>query len=238
MHISISGRKRFRLEGYDYSKAGVYHLTFCTQNRLCLFGDVIDGIMRPNDVGKMIVSWWLELERKFPTVTLDVSQIMPNHFHGVIGIQNVFIPEGDDLCVVPFENGVVSFGNRIIPIEKNIGDFEIVSQSERTLDGRTHRSSPTSTSTSTSTSIPRIMQWFKTMTTNEYIRNVFKYGWTEFERKLWQRSYHDNIIRNEAELQNVREYIRSNPMRWGEKNSATHSPANYANMTASQHTES
>ena len=31
---------------------------------------------------------------------------------------------------------------------------------------------------------------------------------------VWQRSYHDRIIRNEHELVKIREYIRNNPLQW------------------------
>ena len=33
---------------------------------------------------------------------------------------------------------------------------------------------------------------------------------------LWQRNYHDHIIRNEADLNRIREYIAFNPQRWPE----------------------
>jgi putative transposase len=32
--------------------------------------------------------------------------------------------------------------------------------------------------------------------------------------KFWQRNYYDHIIRNEDELNKVREYIQTNPLRW------------------------
>jgi len=32
---------------------------------------------------------------------------------------------------------------------------------------------------------------------------------------LWQRDFYDHIIRNEDELNIIREYIRTNPLRWG-----------------------
>lgn len=32
--------------------------------------------------------------------------------------------------------------------------------------------------------------------------------------KLWQRNYHDRIIRNERELNNIRDYIINNPLSW------------------------
>ncbi|HBD05677.1 TPA: hypothetical protein DCZ32_04435, partial [Candidatus Uhrbacteria bacterium] len=62
--------------------------------------------------------------------------------------------------------------------------------------------------------LPNIIQWFKTMTTNEYIRNVKLSNWEPFNGKLWQRSYHDHIIRDKFELERIREYIRTNPKWW------------------------
>jgi len=37
--------------------------------------------------------------------------------------------------------------------------------------------------------LSKMIQWFKTMTTNEYIRNVKHNGWSPFNKKLWQRDY-------------------------------------------------
>ncbi|ADR37677.1 hypothetical protein Ocepr_2229 [Oceanithermus profundus DSM 14977] len=64
------------------------------------------------------------------------------------------------------------------------------------------------------TSLPEVMSWFKTMTTNAYIRGVRDEGWPRFEGRLWQRSYHDRIVRNETELDRLRAYIATNPLRW------------------------
>lgn len=36
----------------------------------------------------------------------------------------------------------------------------------------------------------RVVQWFKTMTTNEYIRNVKQNNWPSFSGSLWQRNYY------------------------------------------------
>jgi len=58
------------------------------------------------------------------------------------------------------------------------------------------------------------MDWFKTMTTNEYIRGVKNLGWMRFEEKLWQRNYWESIIRSEQALDNISRYIIENPKRW------------------------
>jgi putative transposase len=59
-----------------------------------------------------------------------------------------------------------------------------------------------------------MMQWFKTMTTNEYIRGVRNSGWPTFPGKLWQRDYYEHIVRDEESLHRIREYTRDNPLRW------------------------
>jgi REP element-mobilizing transposase RayT len=60
----------------------------------------------------------------------------------------------------------------------------------------------------------RVVQWFKTMTTNEYIREVNQKQWPRFEGKLWQRNYWEHVVRNEADLERLREYIANNPKSW------------------------
>ncbi len=60
----------------------------------------------------------------------------------------------------------------------------------------------------------RIVQWFKTMTTNEYIRNVHNNMWKPFLKRLWQRNYYEHVIRNEDELNKIRYYIQTNPLKW------------------------
>lgn len=62
--------------------------------------------------------------------------------------------------------------------------------------------------------LPKIIQWFKTMSTNEYIRSVKNNHLSPFTGKLWQRNYYEHIIRNDDELNRVREYILNNPINW------------------------
>lgn len=59
-----------------------------------------------------------------------------------------------------------------------------------------------------------IIQWFKTMSTNEYIRNVKTKNWPPFKKRLWQRNYYEHIIRNEQSYNQIVEYIHTNPLKW------------------------
>src|SRR5690606_40745370 len=48
-----------------------------------------------------------------------------------------------------------------------------------------------------------VVQWFKTMTTNEYIRGVRQFGWRPIPGKLWQRNYWEHIVRNDTESMRI-----------------------------------
>ncbi len=58
------------------------------------------------------------------------------------------------------------------------------------------------------------IDWFKTMTTNEYIRGVKNLGWVAFDKKLWQRNYWEHIIRDEQSYIRISAYIINNPAKW------------------------
>jgi REP element-mobilizing transposase RayT len=45
--------------------------------------------------------------------------------------------------------------------------------------------------------LQKILQWFKTMTTNEYTKMVKEGIVPSYEGRLWQRGYYEHIIRND-----------------------------------------
>ena len=79
-------RHSIRLKNYDYSQAGLYFVTVCTEYRLHLFGKIIDFEMKLNDAGKIAKKCWLEIPGHYPNVILHEYVIMPNHIHGIIEI--------------------------------------------------------------------------------------------------------------------------------------------------------
>ena len=80
----MKNRRSIRLCGYDYAQAGAYFITFCAQNRLCLFGDIVNAEMQYNDFGIVVADSWEWLASQYSHVELDEWVIMPNHMHGVI----------------------------------------------------------------------------------------------------------------------------------------------------------
>ncbi|RCX09884.1 hypothetical protein DFR58_13323 [Anaerobacterium chartisolvens] len=177
-------RRSIRLKGYDYSKEGMYFITICTENRENLFGEIVNNKMILNTAGKMVGRWYLELKNKYSDLRCDVSIIMPNHFHCIIEIAGA-IAVGADLCVCPELPGKAEHAE---PAE---------------TQGR-HAGLP----------LQQIIQWFKTMTTNEYIKMAKQNILPPFDKRIWQRNYHEHIIRNEDEYYRIAEYIQNNPTLW------------------------
>ena len=71
-------------------------------------------------------------------------------------------------------------------------------------------------------SIPKVMDYFKSMTTDEYIKGVKEKGWRRFDGHLWQRNYWDDIIWNARQFEYVQNYIALNPSRWNKDNINPH----------------
>ena len=78
-------------------------MTIVTQDRLCLFGDVIEDEMHVNGAGAMVSEVWRQLPSRFPTMELDAFVVMPNHVHGIVALnQPVGVPlvgtQGDGIA--------------------------------------------------------------------------------------------------------------------------------------------
>lgn len=94
---AIHHRRSIRLRGYDYSRAGLYFVTICTQGRRCLFGDIADGTIQCTSAGEMVRTVWEEIPSHYPGVEIDQFVTMPNHIHGII----VIVGAGPRACPAP-----------------------------------------------------------------------------------------------------------------------------------------
>ncbi len=63
-------------------------------------------------------------------------------------------------------------------------------------------------------SLSRVIQSFKSESTLEYGRGVKADRFPRYERALWQRGFHDKILRDDRMLESARLYIEGNPGRW------------------------
>jgi len=206
-------RRSIRLKGYDYAQPGAYFITICVQDKKHLFGEIQEGQMFLNDAGVMIEKWYSELANKYPDKKCHEMVVMPNHFHCIIENLDVAqsqargthvgaplrgCPAPDGGCPAP-DGGCPAPDEYVQPHtnEHSHPQYGIQNQKFNATIGDT-------------------MDWFKTMTTNEYIRGVKKFGWERFNRKLWQRNYWEHIIRTETAYNHIARYIVNNPKNWRE----------------------
>ena len=83
----IHHRRSIRLKGYDYSWSGLYFITLCVVDRICVFGNIVDGKMQLNDIGRLVEEEWLNtINIRKGDVRLHNYVVMPNHFHAIIEI--------------------------------------------------------------------------------------------------------------------------------------------------------
>ena len=80
----LPNRRSIRLRGYDYAQNGAYFVTVRVAQRLCLLGDISDGVMRCSTAGEIVASAWSNLPNHAPGLILDAWVIMPNHLHGIV----------------------------------------------------------------------------------------------------------------------------------------------------------
>ena len=85
-------RKHPRLDNYDYSSAGAYFVTICTQNRRCVLSRIVGRGLAPAETdgventafGKIAQEQLLSLEKRYPGLGVDKYVIMPNHIHAIL----------------------------------------------------------------------------------------------------------------------------------------------------------
>ena len=89
MENNLPKRKHPRMNHYDYSTAGAYFITVCTQNRQCLLSRIVGRGLAPAEIqytayGQIAQEQLLMLEQRYPSLKIDQYVIMPNHIHAIL----------------------------------------------------------------------------------------------------------------------------------------------------------
>ena len=61
-----------------------------------------------------------------------------------------------------------------------------------------------------------VVRWYKTMTTNAFIRVVKAGEMPPFDKTVWQASFYDEVIRGQDHYLRAWQYINDNPAHWAE----------------------
>ncbi len=202
-------RQSVRLENFDYSSPGAYFVTVCANRRSWLFGDVTEGEMKLNEAGKMVQEEIQALPTRFDRLEVDEFVVMPNHLHVIFVFREEETGLGDEgranTAVRPYRQGEDTIEST------RRGELNVRPRAETMPRDRGKYQHPTGTKDG---SLGRIVQRLKTFTTQRYIRGVHDLSWPPFEKRLWQRNYFERVIRDENGLQNARNYVLENPLKW------------------------
>jgi putative transposase len=194
---AIHHRRSIRLKGYDYTRAGAYFITICTQDRACLFGDIAGGEMRLNGMGRIVDDTWRWLGKQYDYVEIAEYVVMPNHLHGII-VMGDNGDDGDGVDGCPGRGG-----SRTAP----------TGATPKTAPAPETATHPTDNS---ETGLPkrrktvgRLIGAFKTVSTKQI--NIMR---ETPGAQIWQRDFYEHIIRNDDEYRRIAAYIINNPGKW------------------------
>jgi REP element-mobilizing transposase RayT len=198
-------RRSIRLQGYDYHNPGAYFVTICTKDRECILDDSI--------VNAILHDVWYALPKWFPTIGLDEFIVMPNHTHFVVwnhvGTPVAGIPGGNvhggveaDFTSAPLDEGQPLDGGK----QWDEG---------RPLDEGKPRpyKIPQPQKTNTMPALGEIVGAFKSLVFKVYL-DWIKVNDPSRRAKFWQGNYYEHIIRNDRDLDAIRQYIIDNPINW------------------------
>ena len=224
----IHHRRSIRLKGYDYSQNGLYFITICTQNREHLFGTISNGQMALNPMGEIAHTEWFKTASMRPNIRLHEFIVMPNHIHGIIEIIPTPPHPVRTHCMRPPDmpnHGQSERLGRVQRAPTNAATTDNHGQSEpghgqhagdivRAHCMRPHDAPPiTNNHGQRAPTVGDIVRGYKSAVTKRIneIRNISGVP-------VWQRNYHEHIIRNEIAYLRISEYIQANPRRWQDDN--------------------
>src|SRR3989304_2987346 len=176
-HLTTSHRRSVRLKGYDYGSPGAYFVTICTHQRQMFFDD---PVIRP-----IAETCWRAIPEHAQVVELDEWVIMPNHLHGLLGIQD----------------------RRGVQQNAPTGDAPTGDALATNSPTRRDPDHPFSLLSPVRNTLPVIVRTYKAAVTAA----CREAGRSQF---AWQRGSYEHVVRDERARDAVRRYIRQNPLRW------------------------
>jgi REP element-mobilizing transposase RayT len=179
-----------RLQGYDYGSHGLYFVTICTKNRECYFGNIVETHhCASNDNTISTVETGNCPSDINPVETHNCASLRPTTI-GQIAI--------DYWNEIPKHYPFVELDEFVV-MPNHIHGILFFNRPDK-KDWTPNQFGVQSQN------LGSLIRAFKSTTKRYANQNNI-----EFE---WQSRYHDRIIRNEKELNAIRQYIIDNPLNW------------------------
>ncbi len=208
-------RRSIRLKGYDYTQQGAYFVTLVTQGRECLFGEIVNGEMRLNEFGAFVAACWKELPQHFRNADLDEFVMMPNHLQGIVVLMWDAYGDGRGRGEALTDTSAYRVTSANVNASPQQSDPFASHETSANANASPLRAStaPERPHGTKPRSLNAIVQNFKSVTSRKINQRRDTQGTI-----IWQRDYFERVIRNENELNKIREYILNNPAAWESDN--------------------
>lgn len=203
--LRVHKRRSTRLQGYDYSQNGAYFITICTHERQCLFGEVIEtgrGVLPYAQTYHDGVLPYAQNE--FPTESDKICML--NEFgriaHDELGKTAKLRIDFAVDCFVVMPNHI----HAIVVIDRDIGAYG---------NTRAYSNTPLRVNNgfrSPSDNLGAMVRGYKSTVTKQI--NLLRSQNGSVPQPVWQRSYHEHIIRNQKAYEMIADYILHNPESW------------------------
>ncbi|MEH1802962.1 MAG: transposase [Nostoc sp.] len=173
-----------RLPAWSYANNAGYFVTICTHGKKCFFGEIVQSEMQRSPIGEIAQKLWYEIPNHFSNCQIDSFCVMPNHIHGILVINQIR------------EEGVMN------QTQEEDAMNRVSTRGDIQRGGVTGLFNPMLSKNSLS----KIVRWYKGRCSFEINQIYEGFG--------WQQRFHDNIIRDEFALDQIRQYIINNPINW------------------------
>ena len=217
-----------RVNWHDY-KGGVYFVTICTKNREHYLGEIThcrdvarnvstEPQMQLSPIGQYVYEQFINVKTHYPYAKIPLFVIMPDHIHAIvtidgeneIGGNGVHTQCRDVACNVCNENiARDACGNGVHAqcrdVARRCGDVARICTDVA-------RNVSTGVNTQMANISPRknslavVIRGVKSSITHYANKNNIPFA--------WQTRFHDRIIRNQAELDRISDYIEKNVVNW------------------------
>ena len=178
-----------RLKNWDYSSNGYYHITICTKTREHIFGRIVV------ETGLKPVSTKMTLN-EYGKIVEKCWHDLPDHYSNL---------KLDEFVIMPNHiHGIMIIDNNDIPASAGVVETGL-----KPVSTRTTTPIPTQTTNKKQHGLFEFVRAFKTFSSRRINELRLSPG-----TSVWQSRFYDRIVRDENELNRIREYIQNNPINW------------------------
>lgn len=209
---NLPNRQSIRLKNYDYTQEGSYFITLVSQDRLHLFGKIVNGKMMLNSVGKILEEEWKKTIELRSNIALGEFIIMPDHMHMILTITNQLDKKEEKEWIHSNPKCPSQTIGAIIRGFKGASTKKInlfLNSTGELPFARESQFAPT-----TESQFASIAPTFE----SQFSPKNSQFAPTEFyKNKIFQRNYYEHIIRNQNDYNRIEQYILDNPKNWKKK---------------------